>query len=252
MIPPSEADVPTGADGRPPRPPRARAPRPSLPDDVAPALPRRVHGELRQHVRSKDLLDEVAVAMTMAARAVEDEDPGAAMPYLRWCKEVAPRSPSVREILGIALYHSGEFARALSELRAYRRLSGTHDQDHLIADCLRATGRTPNEVGEVVQGMLASKAPADRRLEAVLVWANAVADAGDLVAAEAALRRADRSVVSAAGPEARDRLTFVIGDLAERAGQRDRAVRAFEQLAGRGDGDPFGVEARLARLRQDV
>lgn len=236
------------ADGRPPRPARPRPQRPDLPDDVTADLPRRVHGELRQHVRSSDLLDEVAVAMTVATRALEDGEPEAAIPYVVWCKDAAPRSPSVRETLAIALYLSGEYARALSELRAYRRLSGSQDQDHLIADCLRATGRSPAEVGAVVEDMLASDAPADRRLEAVLVWAGAVADGGDLVAARAALRRADRELVAAAGPEARDRLTFVAGDLAERSGDHDRAVRAFEALAGRED-DPYDVEARLARLR---
>lgn len=236
------------ADGRPPRPARPRAQRPELPDDVRPDVPRRVHGELRQHVRDRELLDEVAVAMTLATRALEDDAPEDAMPYVVWCKEVAPRSPSVRETLAIALYLSGEYARALSELRAYRRMSGSEDQDHLIADCLRATGRSPAEVGQVVEGMLASDAPADRRLEAVLVWAGAVADGGDLVAARAALRRADRELVAAAGPEARDRLTFVVGELAERAGEHERAIRAFEALAGRDD-DPYDVEVRLARLR---
>ena len=237
-------------DGRPPRPARPRPQRPDLPDDATADLPRRVHGELRQHVRSSDLLDDVAVAMTLATRALEDDAPEDAIRYVVWCKDAAPRSPSVRETLAIALYLSGEYARALSELRAYRRLSGAQDQDHLIADCLRATGRSVAEVGAVVEGMLASDAPADRRLEAVLVWAGAVADAGDLVAAHAALRRADRELVAAAGPEARDRLTFVVGDLADRAGDHERAVRAFETLAGRQD-DPYDVDARLARLRAE-
>lgn len=236
------------ADGRPLRPSRARAARPELPDDVAPDLPRKVHGELRQHVRSKDLLDEVAVAMTVATRALEDEEPDGAIAYVRWCKEVAPRSPSVRETLAIALYLSGQFGGALSELRAYRRLSGSHDQDHLIADCLRATGRSASEVGEAVEAMLASDAPADRRLEAVLVWAAAVADEGDLTAARAALRRADADLQEAAGPEARERLTYVVGDLAEQAGDHGAAERAFERLAAIDD-DPYGAMPRLRELR---
>src|SRR5690606_20408852 len=115
-------------------------------------------------------------------------------------------------------YLRGEFKAALTELRAYKRLSGRDDQDHLVADCLRGSGAPPAEVGEVVQAMVGGDAPADRRLEALLVWAGTVADAGDVAAGRAVLRRADRDLVDAAGPDARDRLTYVAGDLAERAG----------------------------------
>lgn len=238
-------------EGRPLRPDRARAPRPDLPDDVAPDLPRRVHGELRQHVRDRQLLDDVAVALTVAVTAMEEGRPDDALAHLRWAKQVAPRSPSIRETLAIAHYHAGDYRGALGELRAYRRMSASHDQDHLVADCLRATGRSASEVGEVVQEMLASDAPADRRLEAILVWAGAVADGGDLPAARAALRRADAPLVEAAGEEARERLTFLVGDLAERSGDRAGARAAFERLAVIDD-DPYGAALRLRALRDET
>lgn len=242
-------DGPSLPDGRPPRPARPRPERPELPDDVASDLPRKVHGELRQHVRDRERFDDVAVAMTVATRAIEDDEPVEAVPLLEWCKDAAPRSPVVRETLAIARYLTEDFAGALSEVRAYRRLSASHDQDHLLADCLRATGRSPAEVGEVVEAMLASDAPADRQVEGVLVWANAVADAGDLAAARAALRRADRDLLEAAGPDARDRRTYVVADLAERAGDVDAARRGFEQLAALED-DPYRAASRLAALRE--
>lgn len=185
--------------------------------------------------------------MQLAGEAIDDDAPEDAVPYLEWAKQVAPRAPVIREALGVARYLSSDFKGALNELRAYRRLSGSADQDHVVADCLRANGHPATEVGEVAQAMLASEAPADRRLEAILVWAGAVADAGDVAAARAVLRRADRHLVESAGEEARERLTYVAGDLAERAGEVDVARRAFERLAAIED-DPYDAAERLAKL----
>lgn len=236
-------------DERPARRARPRAPRPELPEDVRPSLPGGVRRELKQHVRGRELADDVGLCLMLAGEAIDDDAPEAALPYLAWAKEVAPRAPSIREGLAVAHYLAGDFRAALNELRAYRRLSGANDQDHLLADCLRATGHATHEVAEVVQAMVDSDAPADRRLEALLVWAGAVADAGDLAAARAVLRRADRTLVDAAGPEAMDRLTYVAGDLAARDGDLAAARRAFTRLAEDPD-DPYGVVERLDALDQ--
>lgn len=224
-----------------------RAPKPDLPEGVTPQLPGNVRRELRQHVRGRELGDEVGLCLMLAGEAIDEDMPAEAVAYLEWAKQVAPRSPAIREALGVARYLSGEFKAALNELRAYRRLSGSPDQDHLVADCLRADGHPPTEVGEVARAMLESEAPADRRLEAILVWAGAVADAGDLAAARAVLRRADRRLVDEAGEEARERLTYVAGDLAERAGDVEAARRAFGRLAEL-EGDPYEVALRVAAL----
>lgn len=214
---------------------------------IRPTLPGAVRRELKQHIRGRELADEVGLALMLGGDAIDEDAPAEALPYLAWAKEVAPRSPAIREALAVAHYLQGDFKVALNELRAYRRLSGANDQDHLLADCMRATGHTPTEVGEVVQAMVDSDAPADRRLEALLVWAGAVADAGDLAAAQAVLRRADRELVDAAGDAARDRLTYVAGDLAERAGDTAAARRAFERLVERAE-DPYDAGERLASL----
>lgn len=239
--------APAEPDGRPPRRPGVRAPKPELPVGVEPQLPGNVRRELRQHVRGRELGDEVGLCVQLAGDAIDDDAPDEAVPYLEWAKQVAPRAPVIREALGVARYLSGDFKAALNELRAYRRLSGSPDQDHVVADCLRANGHPATEVGEVAQAMLESDAPADRRLEAILVWAGAVADGGDVAAARAVLRRADRALVDAAGEEARERLTYVAGDLAERAGETDAARRAFASLAAL-DEDPYDAGQRLAAL----
>ncbi len=226
---------------------RPRAPRPNLPEGVRPTLPGEVRREVKQHVRGKELADEVGLCIMLAGDAIDADDPDEALPYVAWAKEVAPRAPVIREALAVAHYLRGDFKAALNELRAYRRLSGANDQDHLLADCMRATGHSATEVGQVVQAMVDSDAPADRRLEALLIWAGAVADAGDLAAGRAVLRRADRALVDAAGDDARDRLTYVAGDLAARAGDTDAARRAFERLVERAE-DPYDAAERLAAL----
>jgi tetratricopeptide (TPR) repeat protein len=233
---------------RPIRPARPRVEQPALPDDVEVDLPRPVIRELRQHIRNREVGDQVAVAMTMAAHAVEDDAPLEAVPYLDWAKQVAPRAPVIRETLAIAYYLAEDYKAALNELRAYRRLSASNDQDHLIADCLRATGRSTAEVAEVVEGMLAADAPADRCVEGLLVWAGAVADEGDLDAAGAVLRRASERLLAAAGEEAGERLAYVVADLHARAGDLDAAIAGFEQLAAMED-DPYSAGERLVELR---
>lgn len=228
---------------------RERAPKPSLPVGVRPTLPGDVRRELKQHVRGKELGDEVGLCIMLAGEAIDADAPAEAIPYLAWAKEVAPRAPAVREGLAVARYLTGDYKAALNELRAYKRLSGSDDQDHLLADVLRAAGHPPAEVGEVVQAMVAGDAPAERRLEALLVWAGAVADAGDLDAARAVLRRADKRLVEDAGDAARDRLTYVAGDLAARAGDVEGARRAFQRLLEIAE-DPYDAEDRLAALAE--
>jgi len=66
---------------------------------------------------------------------------GKARYHAEEAKELSPRLPSIREILGLAAYRSGQWEQALRELRTYRRLSG--DTTHLPVemDVLRALER---------------------------------------------------------------------------------------------------------------
>jgi tetratricopeptide (TPR) repeat protein len=56
-------------------------------------------------------------------------------------KQAAPRSPSVREALGLAAYDLEEWHEAAQELLAYRRLTGSRSHDPVIAGCHVALGR---------------------------------------------------------------------------------------------------------------
>jgi hypothetical protein len=78
-----------------------------------------------------------------------------ALEALAWAKHQAPRVAPVREAYGVACYLDGDWAKALTELQAYRRMTGRNDQNHLIADSLRGLGRDPSKVAEPVEELLA-------------------------------------------------------------------------------------------------
>jgi hypothetical protein len=69
------------------------------------------------------------------------EDPEQSYGFAQAAKRLAARVGVVREACGIAAYHSGRWAEALSEFRAARRMTGRDDYVPIMADCERALGR---------------------------------------------------------------------------------------------------------------
>lgn len=240
------SDRPAPIRPKQPRPQRQESvPRPEFPPDAEVHLPKRVRNELRQGLKNQRTVDDVLLALSLGAEAIEEEVPEAALPFLRWAKSMAQRSPSIREALGVAYYLSGDFAPALNELRTYRRMAASADQNHLIADCLRALGHPVADVAEAIGEMLTSDTvDADRKVEGLLVWAGALADAGDIDAAKAVLRRADRRLLDDAGAEARERFQYLAGELALKAGDAAAARAAWTPLSKIED-DPYGLLERL-------
>ena len=93
-------------------------------------------------------------------------------------KQLSPRSASVREVLGLALYGQERWQEALTELKAYRRMSGRADQNHVIADCLRARGQARGGGPARPRRSSGPRCPNDAKAEAVIVAASALADQG--------------------------------------------------------------------------
>jgi hypothetical protein len=60
---------------------------------------------------------------------------------LRKAKALAPRSSTVRELLGLSAYQLEAWEEALRELRTFRRLTGETSHMAVEIDCLRALGR---------------------------------------------------------------------------------------------------------------
>jgi tetratricopeptide (TPR) repeat protein len=214
-----------------------------LPSDV-PRVPKDIHADLRAAVPQQDL-DDVIRAFTAAGTAMAEGELDRALELLVWAKSVAPRSVMVREALGIARYHAGDFADAHSELATYRRLSGRQDQNHVLADCARAAGRH-DKVVEYVNAMQADPGVhPERVVEGLIVQAGDRADRGDLRGALAVLGRAglDPDDVQSWHP----RLWYVAADLCERMGDVDAARDYLEAITAVTEGF-LDVEERLAGL----
>lgn len=233
----------------PPRPARAAKapPRPDLPRDEEPQLPYGVIKELRRILGDNRRAEDVALALSIGAAAIDEDRIDIALEMLAWAKSQAARVATVREAYGVALYLDEQWNAAVGELRAYRRMTGRNDQNHLIADCHRALGRPLADVIGPLQELVEDPdAPRERRFEALVIWAAALADSGDVGAGRALLRRSfDREQVGT--DEASLRLHVLAADLAEQAGDRAAAREHLEVVAAV-DEELFDAGRRLAGL----
>jgi tetratricopeptide (TPR) repeat protein len=227
--------------------PRAFAPahRRGGPRQAPPAtLPRPLQEEIRRTAPA----GKAREAMSRLARAIElleRDDPKAAAAEAEKAKVIAPRSSAVREVLGLASYGLGRWQDALTELKAYKRISGRPDQNHLIADCLRGLGRPQEAVPLAEEALRGKGVPNDAKAEAVVVAASALADQGRFAEALAFLGRA-RTRADVA-EDYTLRLWYVKGDILERAGRSSEAAVEFRRIV-RHDPAAFDAAERLAAL----
>jgi tetratricopeptide (TPR) repeat protein len=186
--------------------------------------------------------------MSRLARAIElleRDDPKAAAAEAEKAKAIAPRSGAAREVLGLAYYGLGRWREALMELKAYRRISGRPDQNHLIADSLRGLGRPQEAVPLAEEALRARGVPNEAKAEAVIVAASALADQGRFAEALAFLGRARTREDVAEGYTLR--LWYVKGEILERAGRRAEAAEEFRRIV-RHNAAAFDAAERLASL----
>lgn len=113
----------------------------------------------------------------VAAGALLDDDPEAALAHARAARVRSGRIAAVREAVGIAAYHCGDWAQALSELRAARRMGSKSALLPLIADCERGLGR-PERAIDLAGTPEASELTGDEADELRIVVAGARADLG--------------------------------------------------------------------------
>ncbi len=227
--------------------PKALSPRPGGKSRRPPSAPTNLSKDVVEELRRMTKPTEVRDATSRLSRAVElleRGDSGAAVAEATKAKQLSPRSSSVREVLGLALYGQGRWQEALTEMKAYRRMAGRADQNHIIADCLRALGR-PAEAVPLAEEELRAKVPNEAKAEAVIVAASALADQGRFPEALAFLGRArTRDDVA---EDYTLRLWYVKGDILARAGRRDEAAEQFRKVM-RHDAGAFDAAERLADL----
>ncbi|SDZ15065.1 hypothetical protein SAMN05660209_04845 [Geodermatophilus africanus] len=157
----------------------------------------------------------------VVAGTLIDDQPQEALAHARAARDRASRIAVVREAVGVAAYHAGDYAEAARELRAYRRMSGDPGYRAVLADCERAVGR-PEVALRLVRDALGEGPDAEETVELRLVEAGARQDLGELSAArlvlEGALGGSPRpDAVDLTDPSAL-RLAAAYADLLEAAG----------------------------------
>ncbi len=206
-------------------------------------LPRDILEEVRSTARPSDQQNAIA-RLSRAIELLERGDAGGSAAEAEKAKRFAPRSAAVREVLGLALYGQERWSEAMTELKAYKRITGRVDQNHLIADCLRGLGR-PADAVPLAEEELRGTAPNDAKAEAVIVAASALADQKRFAEALAFLGRAKtRDDISETYTL---RLWYVRGDILARAGRKAEAAEEFRKVM-RHDTSAFDAAERLAQL----
>ncbi len=230
--PPIERDIATGRDGAPsPGGHRRTVPKPVVEELAAAA--------------GSDRGTKLAHRMADASYAYEKERYQEARRILRSLVEEVPESAAVRELYGLVLYRSGQWAGAATQLEAFREMSGSYDQHPVLADCYRALHRY-DDADEVWSDLREASPSGDLVAEGRIVAAGSKADQGDLAGAILMLEKASRKV---AKPQERHlRQWYALADLYERAGDVPRARDLFNRVASV-DPDAFDVRARLRALR---
>jgi tetratricopeptide (TPR) repeat protein len=158
-----------------------------------------------------------------------DTDPQTAYQHTLAARGRAARIAVVREACGEAAYAAGEFAEALSELRAAKRMNGSQDYLAVMADCERALGRPDRALALARNPAVADLEPA-LKAEMTIVEAGARRDLGEV---DAALRTLENAPLrSRSRAEWVVRLRYAYADTLLAAGRTAEAVEWFHRTVG--------------------
>ena len=219
---------------------------PSLPEGVDTRV---LHRAVRAELRSlpKDLAEIVAGHLVLAGQLV-DEDPELAYAHAEAARRRASRLPIVREAAAETAYAAGHYDVALSEFRALRRMTGSHDYLPVMADCERALGRPHNALKLAKEASRLDLDPA-LRIEMIIVEAGARHDLGQDPEARRILDRAVHALPpqpALARPAAR--LHYAYADALLAAGKPDEARRWFASAAERDADGETDAQQRVDEL----
>lgn len=208
-------------------------------------MPRGVRAELRS--LTTEHAEVVGAHLLMAGRLI-DTDPVLAHAHAEAARRRAARLPITREAAAETAYAAGDYATALNEFRALRRMSGGAEYLPAMADCERALGRHQAALKLIKEG-LAGEPETAQLVELRLVEAGVRADAGQ-VAEALRLLKTEIELIGARGPKlARARLRYGYADLLERTGDDEGAERWFDAVVRLDPEDTTDAADRLAALR---
>jgi tetratricopeptide (TPR) repeat protein len=211
--------------GRPQRPRRSGPGAPEIPEDITAD---ELDPDVRRELASLGAAADTVARHLVAAADALGEDADLAYAHALAARHRAGRIGAVREACGIAAYHAGRFGEALTELRAARRLTGSHLLLPVMADCERGLGRPDRALAlaadPAVRGL-------DRaaRAEMLIVASGARRDLGQPDAAAVLLQVPD---LRADPPRPWTlRLQYAYAAALLDAGRRDEARRWFASAA---------------------
>jgi tetratricopeptide (TPR) repeat protein len=239
--------------GRAKGPPR-RSPRTPDSDDTAPRAPtippgidaRQLAPDIRRELSTLDRVNADIVARHLvAAGELLDDDPQAALAHARAARARSGRIAAVREAVGLAAYHCGDWPQALAELRAARRMGSKSPLLPLIADCERGVGR-PERAIELARSPEAAQLSGDAADEMRIVAAGARSDLGQLDQALAVLSTPPPDP-DRIGPTAA-RLDYAYAETLLAMGRPDAALQWFLHAAAADADGVTDAEERVAEL----
>ena len=207
-----------------------------LPDDIVKEL----------HTTARPGKGEILVKVFAdAAAAFQAEDFDEAIKLGDQAKHMALRAVSIREFLGLAYYHQGRWQESARELSTFRRISGTTEQNPVLADSYRAMGK-PEKAIEYSDEIVRGTVPEAVYFEGAIVGAGALADMHRLDDAIARLESLDLQPKVAEAHHLR--AWYMLGDLLARKGRFTQAREWFEAVAA-ADPDMTDASERLEKLR---
>ncbi len=151
-------------------------------------------------------------------------DPPTALAHAQAARRRAPRVASIREAVGLAAYHAADWHTAITELRAYHRMTGRQTHLAVLADCERALGRPERALDLYRTGQQANLGQAEA-IELLIVAAGARADLGQT---DAALAMLDVPELTHEGPGVA-RLRYAYADRLAAAGHTEEAREWFSR-----------------------
>jgi len=204
---------------------------------------------VRAQLRSLPEKLQLRVARHLAAAGlVIEADPKLAYEHALAARSRAGRLAIVREAVGEAAYAAGEYAEALAELRAAKRMNGSGAYLAIMADCERALGR-PERALSLLRDAKGDY-PTEQRAEMVIVEAGARRDRGEMDAALRCLENAPLNSRSRAPWVAR--LRYAYADTLLSAGRAAEALEWFHRTEGV-DGEQLTDAAeRVAELEAEL
>ena len=224
-------------------PPDSGAPKLTIPSTVE---ARQLAPEIRAELSTLDRATADTVARHLvAAGELLDDDPEAALAHAKAARTRSGRIAAIREAVGIAAYHCGDWAQALSEFRAARRMGSKSELLPLIADCERGVGR-PERAIDLARSPEAARLTGDDADEMRIVAAGARIDLGHPDQALAVLSSPPPDLSRTGSTAAR--LCYTYAEVLLALGRTDEALQWFVHAAAADIDGVTDAEERVSEL----